>query len=104
MICGRVSAGRPPNRQSLDSGGEASYDQWDTRPSWVFRIRHPVGAQGKQCCRVGNIPEARPTLRECAVRGCFPRARFEVHGRARKWVSSPGENYMCAEDRYSPDG
>ena len=47
-------------RQSPDSGGEASYVQWDTRPSWVLKIRHPIGAQGRQHCRVGNFPEARP--------------------------------------------
>ena len=51
-------------RQSPDSGGEASYVQWDTRPSWVFRIRHPVGVQGGQRRRVGNFPEARPALGE----------------------------------------
>ena len=51
-------------RQSPDSGGEASYVQWDTRPSWVFRIRHPVLAQGRQRCRVGNFSEARPALGE----------------------------------------
>ena len=64
VICGPVSAGHPPNRLSPDSGGKASYDQWDTRPSWVFRIRHPVGAQGRQRCRVGKFPEARPALGE----------------------------------------
>ena len=78
--------------QSPDSGGVASYVQWDTRPSWVFRIRHPVGAQGRQRCHAGNFPEARPAhgevpkpcarrgcrlraRRKCAICGCLPRAR-----------------------------
>ena len=51
-------------KHSPDSGGEASCVQWDTRPSWVFGIRHPVGAQGRQRCRVGNFPEAMPALGE----------------------------------------
>ena len=49
---------------SPDSGGEASYSKWDTRPSWVFRNKHPVGSQGRHRCRVGNFPEARPAFGE----------------------------------------
>ena len=50
--------------QSPDSGSVASYVKWDTRPRWVIRIQHPVGAQGRQRCRVGNFPETRPALGE----------------------------------------
>ena len=93
-------------RLSPERGGEASYSWWDTRPSWVLRNKHPVGAQGRHHSRVGNFPEARPafgevpetlwptglrTSGETEVRGkcgCFPRARLEVRGRARK-VSGP---------------
>ena len=97
-------------------------------PKWVFRNGHPVGSQGRHRCRVGSFPESRPALggggggggsRNPATDGgvdfgrdrgaryvCafFSRARPEVRGRARKWVSSPGENCMCAEDGCSPDG
>ena len=73
--------------QSPDSGGEASYVQWDTRPSWVFRIRHPVGAQGRQRCRVGNFPEA------------------GSRGGSRNPVPDggvyPGRDLRCAEERGS---
>ena len=103
--------------QSPDSGGEVSYSKGDTRPSGVFRNRHPVGPQGRHRCHVGNLPEARPAFpkpcgrrgcglrarRKCAECGCFPRVRPEVRGRARKVCVSPGESTLCAEDGYSPD-
>ena len=77
---------------SPDSGGEASYVQWDTRPCWVFRIRHPIGAQGRQRCRVGNFPEASPALGEVHETLCPTGVRTsgetEVHS---MWVLSPGE-------------
>ena len=61
MIRGPISTG---HTLYLDCGGEASYVQWDTRPSWVFRNKHPVGSQGRHRCRVGNFPEARPAFGE----------------------------------------
>ena len=68
---------------SPDNGGEASYVQWDTRPSWVFRIRHPVGAQGRQRCRAENFPEA------------------GSRGGSRNPVPVPGRDLRCAEERGS---
>ena len=82
------------------------------RPSWVFRNKHPVGSQGRHRCRVGNFPEARPASgrfpkpcdrcgcrlqarRKFAECGCFPRARLEVRGRARK-VGVPRARVPCA--------
>ena len=62
----------------------------------LFRIRHPVGAQGRQRCRVGNFPEARPALggvdlgrdgsawyvgaRKSAEVGVFPERELYVRG------------------------
>ena len=77
-------------KQSPDSGGEVLYVQWDTR--LVLRIRHPVGAQGRQRCCVGNFPEARPALGEvpetlCPT-GVKTSGEMEVRG---IWVHTPGE-------------
>ena len=74
--------------------------QWDTRPSWVFRIRHPVGAQGRQRCRVGNFPEARPTLGE-VPENHVPDGGvdFGRHGSARYVGAFPGRDLRCAEER-----
>ena len=96
--------------QSPDSGGVASYVQWDTRPSWVFMIRHPVGAQGRQCCRVGNFPEARPALGEVPETLCpTGGVDFGRDGSARYVGAYPGRSLpwariICAECCYSPDG
>ena len=88
--------------QSPDSGGEASYVQRDTRPSWVFRIRHPVGAQGIQRCRVGNFPKARPALGG-GSRNPVPDGGvdFGRDGSVRYVGAYPGRDLRCAEERGS---